>query len=270
VLATTPEGVPITALPEGWDAAVQYHRLRRVLPIRLRREVEDRAVRIILDRARAMLRHTTRPTNRVADRFPADGDLHLERTLAHRFAGRRHEIVVERVQPRSADVVAVLDMSLSMTGEKIALTALATAILALSVGRIGVISFDTIARRLVHLGDRVGPEELVRRVLTVPAQGYTNISAGLRMTGSDLLKSSRRERSAVLMTDGMANVGGNPVSIAARIPKLHVVQVGADEPRGARACRAMATAGRGRHYSAPGYQDLPGIVRQLVRECFRG
>ncbi len=260
----------MTTLPDGWDAAVQYHRLKRVLPFPLRKEVEDRAVREILKRARAMLRHTTRPTQRVDDHFPADGDLDLDATLEHRPAGHRHSLAVQRTEQRNADVIAVLDMSLSMTGDKIALIALATAILGISLERIGVVHFDTKAHKLVDLRESINPEELVRRVMTVPAQGYTNITSGLRMTARTLSRSRLRERCAVLMTDGVANVGGNPVPAAGTIPKLHVVQVGADEPRGAKACRAMANAGHGRHYSAPSYADLPRIVQQLVRECFRG
>jgi len=167
-------------------------------------------------------------------------------------------------------VVAVLDMSLSMTGEKIALTALATAILSLSLDQIAVISFDTTSRKLVDLCEHVTTEELVRRVLTVPAQGYTNITAGIRAANRILRRSQRRERAAIVMTDGVANVGGSPIAVAGQIPKLHVVQVGPEEPRGAQVCRSMAGAGRGRHYRAPTYEDLPAVARRLVRECFRG
>lgn len=268
--ATSAEGAPITALPAGWDAATEYHRLKRVLPMPLRREVERRAIHAIVTRARDLLRHTNRPTHSVQDSFPADGELNLEATLLHRAEGRRHQVVVDRTEPREADVVAVLDMSLSMTGEKIALTALATAILGLSLDRIAVVSFDTIAHKLVDLGETLTTEELVRRVLTVPAQGYTNIAAGLRKTQGILQRSHRRERTAIVLTDGVANVGGNPVPIAGNLPKLHVVQVGPEEPRGAQLCRNLATAGRGRHYRAPTYGELPAVVRRLVRECLRG
>jgi uncharacterized protein with von Willebrand factor type A (vWA) domain len=165
-------------------------------------------------------------------------------------------------------VVAVLDMSLSMTGEKIALTALSVAILAMKLDRVAAVSFDTVAHRLVAMNRFVPVRELVRRVLAVPAQGYTNIEGGLVMALEELKRAPTRERVAILMTDGIANVGRNPVGASQRFPRLHVVQVGPEEPQGTRTCRKMADAGRGRRYRATTYDALPLVVRRLVRECF--
>ncbi|MEC8425126.1 MAG: vWA domain-containing protein, partial [Myxococcota bacterium] len=177
-------------------------------------------------------------------------------------------LVVGRIEPREADVVAILDMSLSMTGDKLALTALAVAILRIKLERLAVVSFDSTAHILVHLDEDVPVREVVRRVLRVPAQGFTNIDAGLRFGLAALRRGRHRERVGIVMTDGVANMGANPTAAAARMPRLHVVQVGPEEPQGARACRAMATAGRGRRYRAVLYSQLPGVVRRLVRECF--
>ena len=165
-------------------------------------------------------------------------------------------------------MVLSLDMSLSMTGEKIALTALSSAIMRLRIQTVGVVSFDTVAHLLVPLAERVDVRELVRRILAVPAQGYTNIEAGLRMALDQLSRSRRRERAGVVMTDGIANTGWDPVRVARHFPRLHVVQVGPEEPRGTETCLRMARAGRGRHYRAEHYEELPGVVRRLVRECF--
>ncbi len=72
------------------------------------------------------------------------------------------------------------------------------------------------------------------------------------------------------MTDGIANIGRNPQAVARRYPLLHVVQIGPREPRGERCCKEMAQAGRGRRYRAASYEELPSVVRRLVRECFGG
>jgi Mg-chelatase subunit ChlD len=159
-------------------------------------------------------------------------------------------------------------MSLSMTGEKIALTALAVAILHIKLEQIAVVSFDSAAHTLVRLDERLPVREVVRRVLRVPAQGFTNIEAGLLAGQVALRRGRHRERVGIVMTDGVANMGANPVLAAGALPRLHVVQVGPEEPQGARACRAMAAAGRGRRYRAVLYTQLPGVVRRLVRECF--
>ncbi|MEL6347901.1 MAG: vWA domain-containing protein [Myxococcota bacterium] len=261
--------VQLDTLPEGWQAAQQFHRLKHRLPRSLRNVVEERAIDVILQRARTMLRHAAQPTRTRRDQYPNDGDLDFDATLEAPRPWTAQDIVVERREPRRADVVAILDMSLSMTGEKIALTALATAILRLRLDRLSVYSFDTNAHPLVHLQEDVPVREVVRRILRVPAQGYTNIEAGLRMSLDELRTSPRSERAGVILTDGVANVGRDPIPVASRYPRLHVVQVGPEEPGGAKTCRAMARAGRGRRYRAPTYHDLPAVVRRLVRECFR-
>jgi Mg-chelatase subunit ChlD len=115
----------------------------------------------------------------------------------------------------------------------------------------------------------VTPRELVRRVLEVPAQGYTNIEAGLRLALRELQRSNRRERVGILLSDGIYNVGWDPVRVAARYPRLHVVQVGAEERQGTKTCTRMSSVGRGRLYRAVAYEDLPKVVRTLVREVFR-
>ena len=255
-------------LPDGWEAAERYHGLKRVLPKHQRQEVEDRAVREILRRARDLLRHTSRPRHLVRDHFPAEGELDLDATLEHPRPWQSSDVILQRTQLREADVVVILDMSLSMTGDKIALTALAAAILRLKLDHIAVVCFDTKAHELVAMAEPITPEDLVRRILRVPAQGFTNVDAGLKMGLDQLRRGGRRERVGIVMTDGVANVGGDPVRRAAAFPLLHVVQVGEEEVQGTRACSAMARAGRGRRYRAELYKDLPAVVRRLVRECF--
>lgn len=255
-------------LPDGWDAATLYHRLKRQLSGQARQAVRERAVDAILERARDLLRHASRPTRRVEGHLPEDGELDLEATLEQPRPWSAEDLVLTRVEPREADVVAVLDMSLSMTGEKIALIALAAAILRLKLEHVAIVSFDTEAHTIVRTGEAIAPRELVRRVLEVPAQGYTNIEAGLRAAGRELQRSPRRERVAIVMTDGVYNVGWDPVRVALQLPRLHVVQVGPEEKQGSRTCRRMAEAGRGRLARAVTYEDLPAVVRQLIRDVF--
>ena len=255
-------------LPHGWHAAAQYHQLKRTLPDHLRRQVEARAVETIVRRARDLLRHAARPTRSVTVRFPEQGELDLEETLEQPRPWGPSDLVLRRTEPRDADVVAILDMSLSMTGEKVALTALAAAILKMRLERLAVVQFDTEARALVRLDESVPVRELVRRILTVPAQGYTNIEAGLSVGLDTLSRGRGRERVGIVMTDGIANIGGDPADIASAYPRLHVVQIGSMERQGTRTCNAIARAGRGRRYCAIIYAQLPMVVRQLVRDCF--
>jgi uncharacterized protein with von Willebrand factor type A (vWA) domain len=230
-------------------------------------------IRDILERARLLVRHAARPVRAVEYSWPSPGDLDVERTLEHSgphvAAFGPGDLRVSRPEPREADVVVVLDMSLSMTGEKVALVALATAILRMRLEHVAVVAFDSRAHRLVRVGEAVPLRELVRRVLEVPARGYTNIEAGLAAGLEELGRARRRERVALLFTDGCANIGADPLPTAARFPRLHVVHLGDYNPVGARNCKAMALAGRGKLFRAHSYPGLPKVVRAAVCELFR-
>jgi Mg-chelatase subunit ChlD len=259
------------ALPAGWQAAESWGRLARTLPPGVyRRRVQERAIDAVLAHARRLLRHAARPTRTEEVGWPEAGELDLESTLERPRPWAPTDLRLTRPVAREIDVVAILDMSLSMTGDKIALVAVAAAILRLKLEHVAVVAFDTHTHVLARVGERVGTRELVRRVLTVPAQGYTNIEGGLSGALEQLRGSGRRDRVGMLLTDGVANVGGDPVRLAARFPRLHVVHLGDHHPQGARTCRRMATAGRGRMYRARSYADLPEIVRTAIRELFRG
>ena len=179
------------------------------------------------------------------------------------------DVRVVRAVPREIDLVAVLDLSLSISGETLALVATAAAVLRLRLERLAVVAFDTRARTLVRIEETVPPRELVRRILEVSAEGYTNLEAGLEAAARELRRSVRRERAAFVLTDGVANVGRDPVVVARRLPRLHVVHLGGHHPQGARTCQAMATEGRGRLYRARTFEDLPQVVRRAARELVR-
>ena len=278
-LAARSLGIDLDQVPEGWEAAQQLHRLSKVLVGRRALELAtERAIDAVLDRARALLRHAARPSRTVLASWPGAGELDLGATLDRPrripVDGRRapwepEDIVVSRREPRDADVVAILDMSLSMTGEKIALVAVAAAILRMKLEHVALVAFDTTSHTLVRLGEKLPLRELVKRVLMVPAQGYTHVAAGLEAGLEELRRSRRRERVGLLLSDGVANVGVDPIHVAGRYPCLHVVQLGRDLPQGTRACRGMARAGRGRRFHAPTYVALPLVVKRVIREVFR-
>lgn len=257
-------------MPSGWDAATSWRRLRDSLAPAVRAQVLDSAIRGIVEHAKALVRHAVRPTRAVESGWPAPGEVDLERTLERARPWQAEDLRLVRAEPREADVVAILDMSMSMTGEKIALVAVAAAVLAMRLERVAIVAFDTVPHTLVRCNEGVPLRELVRRVLEVPAQGYTNIEAGLERGWQELRRGSCAERAGLLFTDGVANVGWDPVRAASRYPRLHVVHVGEYHPQGARACLAMAQAGRGKLFRARAYQDLPGVARRAVRDLFRG
>jgi Mg-chelatase subunit ChlD len=257
-------------LPAGWEAATKFKQLSKLLVSeRARRAAEDLAVRAILRRARDLLRHASRPKISVPDEWPAEGEIDLDATIEAGPLRRPEEIAVVRTEPAHVPAVAMLDMSLSMTGEKLALVAVSAAILRLALDRLAVVVFDTTAHRLARIDESVPPRDLVRRILTFPAHGHTNIEAGLIAGLREFGRQRGRDRVGVMLTDGVANAGSDPVPVARRYPRLHLVQFGKPTTQGTRTCRALAKAGRGEVWAAPEFEDLPGTVRELVREVFR-
>ncbi len=231
--------------------------------------MRESAVDAVIAHARRLVRHAARPVRAVEGGWPGDGELDLERTLETPPPFDADSLRLVRNLPRDVEVAAILDMSLSMTGEKIALLAVAATILRLRLEHVTVVAFDTVPHVLVRAGEEAGPREVARRVLSVPAQGYTNLEGGLASGLEQLRRARLRERVGILFTDGVANVGWDPVQVAARFPRLHVVHLGEHHVQGARCCRDMARAGRGKLYRARTYADLPQVVRGAVRELFR-
>lgn len=263
-------------LPVGWEAATEYHRLKKTLGPGLKRvEARDAAVAAVLERARGVLRHQNRPmvTEALAFQDAPDGELDLDASLDGRRpeGWRAEDVVVTRRRPWRADLLLVCDLSLSMTGEKLALLAVAAAVMALTVPveDLGLVVFDTAAHTLKPLGERLPPREFVRRLLDVPAQGYTCMEEGLK-AGLGALRAARAaERAAILISDGVYNVGWDPRPLAPRFPHLHVIKIGSgDKDKGL--CRDLADAGRGRLVIAEGYEDLPEVTHRLIRSLVRG
>ena len=115
---------------------------------------------------------------------PWSGELDVEATVEN-LLGKPHpepgDLIVQRRVDRRHQVVLMVDTSLSMAGEKMALAAVAAAVLALKLrpGDLAVVLFADGARAVSRFGEEVAPAELVRRMLAVPCGGGTDIAAAL-------------------------------------------------------------------------------------------
>ncbi len=260
----------------GWEAAVSYrHVLARTSSPRARQAVRDAAVAAVLRRAIACVRHASHPTAEAVHSWPERpaGEVDLDASVDAGLLERPEDPERLRVrvrEPRRTDITLILDMSLSMTGEKIAILAVAATVMALRLpmSDLGVVAFDSTARVLKRLGDRVPVKTFVQRVLEVPARGYTHLEAGLKAGLREQRRSSSASRAGVLLSDGVYNVGWDPTPLAARFQRLHVVHLGEEDlDRGL--CRRLATVGRGRYYRAASWESLPRTTYTLVRDIFR-
>ena len=159
---------------------------------------------------------------------PWGGELDVEATVEN-LIGKPHpepgDLIVQRRVDRRHQVVLMVDTSLSMAGEKMALAAVAAAVLALKLrpGDLAVVSFADGARVVSHFGEEVAPAELVRRMLAVPCGGGTDIAAALEAGHAELQRGRDPGRSGLLVSDGVYTSGADPLPAAARFGPLHVL-----------------------------------------------
>ena len=149
----------------------------------------------------------------------------LWRTSSARPCPQPGDWIVRRREERRHEVVLMIDTSLSMAGEKMALAAVAAAVLALNLrpGDLAVVLFADEARVVARLHEDVPVAELVRRMLDVPCGGATNVAAALELGHVELERGRNPRRSAVLVTDGLYTAGADPRPAAARFRALHVL-----------------------------------------------
>ena len=166
-------------------------------------------------------------------REPYAGELDVEATVDN-LLGKPYpepgDWVVRRRVDRRHQVVLMVDTSLSMAGEKMALAAVAATVLALKLraGDLSVVLFAAEARTISRFGESVAPAELVRRMLASPCGGGTHIAAALERGHAELRRGRDPRRCGLLVSDGVYTVGRDPRAAAASFGALHVLLV--DDP----------------------------------------
>jgi Mg-chelatase subunit ChlD len=208
-------------------------------------------------------------------REPHTGELELETTLDNLLAKpfpEPSDWVVQRREERRHQVVLMIDTSLSMAGEKMALAAVAAAVMALNLrpGDLSLVLFADEARLVARLYEEVPVPELVRRMLDRPCGGATNIAAALELGRTELERGRNPRRSAVLVSDGIYTAGGDPRGAASSFRALHVLLTqdpsSKGTPSGAAAGIASASAPAGGAYRrgfwvAPRRMTGPDLAR---------
>jgi len=213
---------------------------------------------------------------------PWGGELDCEATLDN-LLGKPHpepgDLIVRRRVDRRRQVVLMVDTSLSMAGEKMALAAVAAAVLALKLhhGDLAVVLFADTVRVVSRFGEEVTPAELVRRMLRVPCGGGTDIAAALRAGHGELQRGRDPGRSGLLVSDGVYTTGADPLPAAARFGPLHVLLV--EEPAVAsgttwiaprlKAGEAIARAGDGGLVRVDGFAALPRRMVEIADHVLR-
>ncbi|NVM36430.1 MAG: VWA domain-containing protein [Candidatus Lokiarchaeota archaeon] len=169
-------------------------------------------------------------------------------------------------------VVLVLDTSGSMYGRLLLNAALTTSVLAYNMEKedFAIVLFNSTAMVMKKINQKKPIISIIDNILDSEAVGFTNIYIGLEKGLKELskIRENRKSRFGILITDGIYNRGKDPVILAKKYPKLHVIGMpaGNDADLGIETCREIAKAGRGKFYAVNDYKEIPRALIELLSQ----
>ena len=169
-------------------------------------------------------------------------------------------------------VVLVLDTSGSMYGRLLLNAALTTSVLAYNMEKedFAIVLFNSTAMVMKKINQKRPIISVIDNILDSEAMGFTNIYVGLEKGLKELskIRENRKSRFGILITDGIYNRGEDPVILAKKYPKLHVIGMPADNDadQGVDTCREIAKAGRGKFYAVSDYKEIPRALIELLSQ----
>jgi Mg-chelatase subunit ChlD len=195
-----------------------------------------------------------------------DVDRTLEQQLGHPTLDYENIFCHEKIRQKSAYVL-MLDVSNSMHQEKIAVATISTGVFAskLRGDFHGVLTFARDVSHIKHLYEPNNLERLVGKMLGLKSGGATNIREALLQGLSVLAEAKTMLKTGILVTDGWATVGGDPVDAASKYDRLHVLGIsfglgGADPSTNIQ----IAKKGRGRYMYVGAFDDLPMAITKIL------
>jgi len=257
---------------ESWDLASRFRDIQRFghLEEKIKKEMSAQAIRGVIDRARQSLGPVQKPyryESATHEEIASSGgvmqspELDIEETLLH-----RDEPVFQVKLERDHGLVIVLDTSLSMKGEKLALLGATVAAVAMSVpsSALAILGFDSAIHEIKRFDEKVSIEQSVERVLSIPPGGFTNISRGLSEAREWIQSSRFKQARVILISDGRYTEGVDPVKIARLLPFVYPVKIG-KEQTGREVMRSIADTGMGTFMEVREMRELPMQLLQAIR-----
>jgi magnesium chelatase subunit D len=206
----------------------------------------------------------------VTEYRPGLDEIDVERTLEEQLGHCRFEaedIYCREKIRQERGYVLLLDVSNSMHKEKIAIGAIATGVFAskLRKDRHGVVAFAADARTIKPMTEANNLERLMDRMLDIQSGGATNMRKAL-LKGLEIFEESEyRQKRGIIVTDGRATLGGDPVETASKYDRLDVMGLsfglgGSDPSTNA----LMAKKGKGRYMYIKKFDDLPMAISRIL------
>ncbi len=261
----------------GWAIAQNYSQLRIRLKDQALIELAKRiAVKATIRRVLQLLGPVSLPTciSRSEFRLGEDAEIDVESTIDS-LVGREHlspsDIIVERREPRQLSVAMMLDASLSMTGDKLAMATAAIAVLAFRLKTVDylLITFNDRPTVIKHINQTRSLDDLISDLLDAHAGGYTNIDGALRKGRDELSASKTKNRVGILITDGNYTVGANPVDAASTYRRLFVIMTESHDCQPG-ICEDIAKSGRGHMYEVSSFDEIPRVLYKVLRMVAQG
>ena len=261
----------------GWDIARNYSSLRFSLGSPALAELARRiAIRATIRRVLQLLGPVTLPTRVQRTTFEqgGEGEMDIDETLERILGHDRVEpgdIVVEDRAPRELAVALILDASLSMTGDKLAMASAAIAVLAYRLKTVDylLITFNDRPSTVKRIGEPKNLDDLVSDLLSSTASGYTDIDSALRRGSEELHRARTRNRIGILITDGNYTVGADPRDAASAYRRLFVVMTESHDCKPGE-CEAMAARGGGQMFTVSSFDEIPRVLYRVLRMVSQG
>jgi Mg-chelatase subunit ChlD len=271
----------------AWDVAVRYHEFKNKSSMKkIANKLRKISAQAVLEKAMQVLGSVTHPLNQRTSILPElpyfaeQVEIDIEETLENSMVSVVNQQVLPQdvwmsyAVPKRQSMVLAVDTSLSMTGEKLALTAVALAVVLLQFpdDPIGIIAFENESKVLKLPEEKISVEQLVERFLDVPAHGYTHLEDGMKAAlkmSMSALPGYKKETSVVLLSDGKYTAGRDPTYLAHRFSHLIVMKMG-KEKASLELCKELAIKGRGVLKEVGELEVLPHAMYSVVKDLLRG
>ncbi|MBC7121265.1 MAG: VWA domain-containing protein [Candidatus Methanosuratus sp.] len=253
------------------SAAIFLFGVQTILTEQQKRIAKATLIRLLMQLASQISAKGMRSMERYLTTYRHGADeISIEETLENILPKKTidyEDIVMVDKRQKKRGVVLILDTSNSMQKEKIVIAVLAVGVLAfrLQGEYYSVISFNTEANVLKEIDKETSIEELLDKMLEIRPENATDIRNGLEKGLEQLSKVVANEKIGIIVTDGWVTRGGDPVEVAQKFQRLHVIQApigftGWDEEM----CKKMARAGRGRWIHVKTYEELPSAIMKIL------
>ena len=265
---------------DEWNLATRYQDIQRFGYIEPKKKLEmsKKAIHAIMTRAKEMLGPVQKPyryehanEERLLDLAHQNphAELDIEETLIQHSGGKLEPIYRVRLE-KEHGLVLVLDTSLSMKGEQLALLGVTVAAVSFTLPpeSFSVMGFDSEIHAIKRFEDRQTVEESVEKTLSIPPGGFTNLELALKNAQKWVSQSAYPRARVILVSDGRYTEGKSPIELAKKLPFIFSVKLGKN-PSGRSVMKDIADTGLGRFTEVREMEDLPKVLLNAVRTWVR-